>query len=70
MSTAKPTGLKTEVLKFLRHAGCPVRHHKAVEILSREIGCRVSLEAYLGALDQLGRKVIRVRGANATAMAA
>jgi hypothetical protein len=59
--------LKTELLNLLRVAGGQVRHSTAIEILSRELGRPVTLEAYIAALDSLGSKVIRVPGASAIA---
>ena len=63
----KSKTLKTEVLKVLQFAGCPVRHALAVAILSQEFDRPVTIEAYIAALDSLGSKIIRVRGASAIA---
>jgi hypothetical protein len=59
--------LKTEVLKVLQFAGCPVRHALAVTIVSQKLGRPITIEAYIAALDSLGTKIIRVRGASAIA---
>ena len=63
----KITPLKTEILKLLRFAGGQVRHTKAIELLAWELGQPVTIEAYIAALDSLGSKIIRVRGASAIA---
>ncbi len=59
--------LKTEVLNLLRFAGGQLRHTKAVEILSWELGRPVTIEAYVAALESLGSMITRVRGACAIA---
>jgi hypothetical protein len=67
IKTKRMRTLKTEVLNLLRVAGGQVRHTTAIEILSRELGRPVTIVAYIAALDSLGNKVIRVRGASAIA---
>ena len=63
----KATTLKTEVLKVLQFAGCPVRHALAVTILCQKLGRPITIEAYIAALDSLGTKIVRLRGASAIA---
>jgi hypothetical protein len=67
IETKRIRTLKTELLNLLRNAGGQVRHTKAIEILSLELGRPVTIVAYIAALDSLGGKVIRVRGASAIA---
>jgi hypothetical protein len=67
IETKRIRTLKTELLNLLLNAGGQVRHTAAIEILSQKLGRPITVEAYIAALDSLGSKVIRVRGASAIA---
>ncbi len=67
IKTKRERTLKAEVLDLLRIAGGQVRHTTAIAILSRNRGRPVTIEAYIAALDSLGSKVSRFRGASAIA---